>query len=177
MEAGLLRQLARGAPADPREYAVGHANPSAGHDFTITVPGSKVWIPVALKATLTAAVSVHNRNAIVQVGDGTQIVAEQASAFNVTSGQAVRHSWLWDYRAAVEDPNDVVITQPIPEMILRPAWTIGTTTANLQATDQWSAITLVVVEFYTGENVARSAVADQIELHSQALVELLTVGA
>lgn len=67
--------------------------------------------------------------------------------WNVTAGGATSTA---DFTISVEPtPQSSLTTSeviPIPELVLGPAWTIGTSTDGIQAADQWTAPRIYVVE-------------------------------
>ncbi len=124
-------------------------NPAAGVDWTIAINGNARWRVAAIRATLTTAVAVANRSAILQFVQAGNIAYNACAAPN----QAASLTWVYNWGAGVTTllatvgagtPN-VETSTPV-DLWLAPGMTIQTVTQNLQAADQWTTITLLVEE-------------------------------
>jgi len=122
------------------------ANPAAGVDWTFTVPGSARLRLQSLRAVLTTSAAVANRNVQIQITDGVNTVWIASAPASVVAGTAQQL-----VATGTNSPTGVVTTifsVVVPPALLLPGfWTIGTSTQNIQAADQWSAIALAVEEW------------------------------
>lgn len=133
---GVIRQVVIGAPA-------------AGVDFSTTVPNLARWRVIALRASLTTAVAVANREVILALGTaGSPVynaIAVPLQAASLTYG----YSWGAGVTtllviAGATTPN---INTSIPvDLWLPNGSTVASVTQNLQAADQWSSVQLLVEE-------------------------------
>lgn len=124
-------------------------NPAAGVDWSIAINGNARWRVAAVRATLTTAVAVANRSAILQFVQAGNVAYNAAAA----PVQAASLTWVYNWGAGVTTllatvgsttPN-VETSTPV-DLWLAPGMTIQTVTQNIQAADQWSGITLLVEE-------------------------------
>ncbi len=102
----------------------------------MTVPGGHVWYLRALFASLVASATVATRLPVFTVTIDGAIVYVTSPVTGVTAGQTVRFSLAnVGVEALNVDPRRLII----PELILPAGATIATTTAAIDAGDQWSA--------------------------------------
>jgi len=116
------------------------ANPAAGADFTFTFnANSRSWLH-AFTATLTTSSTAANRTPVFYLKDsgGNAIWSLGSSAAQVAS-KALEYNLGEAATVTVDATGNYVITMP-SEVYMYGAWTLSSTTANIQAADQWSAI-------------------------------------
>jgi hypothetical protein len=168
----LLRELAEDWPSPVTLRTIVSASPAVATDFTITTPGESVWMLVALEATLTADANVANRHPDLTVTDGTNPIWRIPPGVSVTASQTAAISWVpsLGYTSATLLGNRLAVG--IPDLILQSGWTVGPTGSNLQAGDQWSAITTTVVEVFHGHVEHERSIADQIRDRADAFAEI-----
>ena len=123
-------------------------NPAAGAEFKVTVPSGVMWRIATGQATLTTAVTVSTRIPQIQltsqgvnvgVYTGTETDPASTTAF-VTFSQTLPSA-----AAASGSVNSVIA---LPTYTLAEGDTLASLTAGIEATDQYSAITILVEEFY-----------------------------
>lgn len=121
------------------------ANPSAGADFTITVPAGLAWRVRSVFAQLVTSGTVASRqvNLVIKDDQGniiTEVAASGTQAASLTGS----------YTFAANEPlagasNTFVI--PIPQdLVLPESFTIGSSTGSIQTGDQWQNITVLAEE-------------------------------
>ena len=119
------------------------ADPAAGADWSAQVPAGVLWRPVAVRATLITSADVADRLPVLAVdtGNGTFL------SIPATAVQAASLAWLysWPVHGNAYQVTTYAVAG-IPELVLQAGWSLGVATDNLQAADQWSGITLHVVE-------------------------------
>lgn len=121
--------------------------PAAGADFTITVPGGRVWKLLALRAQFVTDATVATRGPVLRVDDGNgdmwhvEFVNGQAASIDR------RYCWAIHQSSAIEatNPGNNYLG-PAPGFLLLPGWRLEMSTVNIQATDQWSLITALIEE-------------------------------
>ncbi len=122
------------------------ATPAAGADISETVPGGARWQLLSLRAQLTTAVAVANRQVALTLDDGANVFYETAD------GPAQIASLAWEYIfaptgfAPVNTLTDVDIHYDNAQL-QAVAFRIRTDTTVLQAADQWTAPTFIVREW------------------------------
>lgn len=124
------------------------ANPGAGNEFTVTVPGGEQWFIYAGRLTFTASAAVANRTVTLaieidgfrsyQVADPTAVVANGQVFYNVIgsdspvqAGNVATVGWL-----------------QTPSIPLSQGAVIHTVTLNLDVADQWQNCRLYVARVY-----------------------------
>lgn len=134
-------------------------NPAAGADLTFTVPGDQIWRPISLRALLTTAIAVANRAVRLTVAiGGEEITRIPAAAVQAGSLAVVYTAARTGHSTSlVADGATAVIG--IPELVLMGGTTISTSTANLQAADQWSGVRIAVETAYTFQLRKQGALA------------------
>jgi hypothetical protein len=120
------------------------SNPAAGADFifNMAVANTRSWLH-SFTATLVTSATAGNRqpqftlkdaagNVLWTLGTGAAQVASTTQVYNLGEAATI-----------AQDVNkNVVITLP-SEVYLYGAWTLASTTANIQAADQWSNVRAV----------------------------------
>lgn len=122
------------------------APPAPGTDWTVQVPPGTVWRLLSLKATLTTSVAVANRIPRLTFGDGTTTYFSVAPSVVQTAGIAVIYAG-----AAIGVGGSIATLYGVwplssPSIPQVGSTVMGTSTAAIDATDQWSAISLYVFE-------------------------------
>jgi hypothetical protein len=126
------------------QRTVQQANPGAGADWTLTVPASVRWQLQTVFALLTTSAAAANRLPRLIIDDGVNIIWQSPAQVNETASLAWGNNWgagAGSFAAA--DPNNV--QQALPnDLFLLAGWRVRVLTANIQAGDQWSAISIAV---------------------------------
>jgi hypothetical protein len=129
--------------------SVAVAQPGVGVELSVAVPAGVRWRVVGMRATLTASAAVAARAVAIQVSDGANLYYTAGAVNTIAAGQTGEYTFAPDVTAAV----DTVLhfTIPAPPLESLPAGhTISTSTAGLQAGDQWSAAHLLVEQWIEG---------------------------
>jgi hypothetical protein len=126
------------------QRTVQQANPGAGVDWTLTVPAGVRWQLQSAFAILTTAVAVANRLPHLIIDDGANTIFIAAPIVNETASLAWNNSWgAGAGSIGSVGPNDA--QQAIPnDLYLLAGWRVRAVTTNIQAADQWSAISIAV---------------------------------
>lgn len=115
--------------------------PAAGADLVYTVPIGVIWNVVSLTALFTASAQAANRTVSFFVKDqGGRIVYTYAIGTALTAAQTCTYTFSEDVVTPTASANGGNILEPMPETWLPSNWSFGTTTANIQTSDQWSAV-------------------------------------
>lgn len=158
----LMAQMSKGPHGWVRPRIVKPSNPPAGSDIRITVPGGKLWQPIALTATYTASAVVQARVPGLYISDGNDEALYSDSAYLLAANQVQQVSWMLGGAPVYSGQNLLVPANAIPPCPLPAGWIIGTLSFGFLGGDQWSAITLWVVE------------ADQESLANRIRTEMAT---
>lgn len=123
------------------------AVPAAGADISDTVPVFTRWRLISMRATLTTAITVANRLVSVTLDDGANIFTQTPS--NFTQAASIVNIYnLFDSAPYLNVPFNTETLAPLPSNVfLGPGFRIRTSTAGIQATDQWSAAQYLVQEW------------------------------
>lgn len=124
------------------------ADPAAGADWTVTVPGGVQWKIIGGYAALTASATTADRLAYTYVTiDGygvvyaystSAVVASTSGHYTITSDPAVVAAGI----------NSDAQSLVYPSVYFPESTEIGTNTLNLEEGDQWSQIVLWIEEVY-----------------------------
>jgi len=122
------------------------ANPAAGAEWTFTVPAGTKYYLKSLNYTLVTSATVATRISQILIDDGTRTLyksevnqTQAASLTTVYSGA----SGILDTTATVQSAHVSLPT----DMALAAAWRVRTSTTAIQVADQYSAITLGLLQF------------------------------
>jgi len=121
-------------------------NPSAGADFVYTVPTGVRQRVLSVVFTLTTSASVATREVSLIIDDSVNVLGE----FNASASQAASLVTVYTGSAAPYAPttNTLVVGIPLPpDVRLIPAWRLRSSTLNIQAADQYSAIRLLIEQW------------------------------
>lgn len=129
---------------------------AAGSEWTQVVPAGVVWELLAIQAGFTASAVVATRSPRLQITDGSFLVFEAAPAIQPTASQVARFSYArnWGYQSIANVAN--VSNQGLPDFALLGGYVIQSATSNLDAGDQWGAVSMLVRE-WTIEQIAQQA--------------------
>ncbi len=112
------------------------ADPAAGAEIAITVPGRAIWEVKALHYNVVADATVTNRRTAIEITDGENRISLTVSITNQAASNNFNHTWLPGITAIAGAFS--ILYDPIPlNTILLPGWQLNTVTANLQAGDNF----------------------------------------
>jgi hypothetical protein len=123
--------------------------PAAGADFTINVPNFMRWRIISLRATLVTSAAVANRAAILQFNNAGNVLYNACAANLQAASLTVGYSWgagVTTLLATVGATTPNAETSIPVDLTLSAGMTITSTTQNIQAADQWSAIFMLIEE-------------------------------
>lgn len=143
--------------------------PAAGANWSWSAPSGYFWRPIAIFATLTASAQVANRFPGYQVMDADKNVLFAVAANNAVAAKAkAQVSIVQDltFNAASES---LVVTVPIPSLLLPANYTIEALTVGVQTEDQYSSVRLWLEQWED-----RGAEMHAAHEHLEVLVRLLT---
>lgn len=123
------------------------ADPGAGQELTIAVPGDATWELVSLRLRFTASAVVANRHPSLVVADpdgkeflriDPQLVVAAAGVIDVNFAAGLGY---------VQAANPTLFGLPGDPFRLLPGWTIKTSTALLDVGDAYTAVRAIVREW------------------------------
>lgn len=120
-------------------------NPRPGFDWSFSPSGPSWFLLRTAVATMTASAAVVTRTAQLIIKYTGVLCAGFGPVINQTAGQ----QFIYNVQSSVTTTtNGQFVPIPIQEsLILKDGMSIGTSTVNLDAADQWSAIALYLEEF------------------------------
>jgi hypothetical protein len=140
-------RLLLGQEGDGYLYAPQITSPSAGADFTFTMPSSVRWRVQSINAQLITSAGAGSRLPQIQIqtaGGNTVWMAPPSQA--VPASTTAQVSMSSSQVSAVTVPTLVSISLPAPLMIM-PGFKINSVTSGLLAGDQWGNIFMMVEEW------------------------------
>lgn len=121
------------------------ANPAAGAEISVAVPAGEFWRILAIHFKLVASGTAGNRLVRLFFDDGATVLFKVPNDVNHVASQTTEYSYgLAATFEAAQGATVVARTYPIPEIILKGGCRIGTLTAAISATDQFSEIRILV---------------------------------
>lgn len=168
-----LRALAAESPDGARQKVWTEPAPAAGADFTIKAPGPQFWLPVALTATFMTSDADVDRQPVLAVTDGTSIVAKVSTIDPIPASLTVEYTFLRSYPVLAQNDLGTLQVSPLPDVVLPTGWTIGFLTAGIDDADQWSDISVTVIQITGGQPAQAGRRETAILEHWQALHELI----
>ena len=130
---------------------IGITQPAAGADFSYTLPGGGVYLFKSLNFQVASSATAGNRVVRVTFTHGGLLLCELSGSINHTASQTIRYSF---FPGATREITLAQVTcQAAPVDFFLPGGTIiASSVANIQASDQISAIGLYVEFFpFAGE--------------------------
>lgn len=120
---------------------------AAGSDLSFTVPVGVIWNVVSLTGTFTASASVATRAMSFFVKDQGGTIVYQYAVASLTASQVGTFTFSEDVVTPATFTNNGNLLEPAPSTWLPPSWSFGTTTASIQAGDQWSNVACWIQEY------------------------------
>jgi hypothetical protein len=118
------------------------ANPAAGADWSFAMLGVTRATFCTVFAQLVTSANVATRTAALQITDGANVLAIVDSTTTQVASLTTQYTGYCSSPLGGTGGTHAYWPLPAP-LILRPGWTIGSLTNNIQAGDQWSLIRLV----------------------------------
>lgn len=148
------------------------ANPAAGVEASIIVPPGEVWEVETIHTRLDTSVAVANREVAILIDDGVTEFLAIPTALTLTASLAQLYFWAAELGAGFSPTQHSRRTFSLPRLVLQPGWRIRTSTANLQAGDDFTP--LVVTARVLPSGVDKSANA-RLWVGRGPVSELLTL--
>ena len=132
----------------PRSIQVG--NPAAGADWSLSVPAGARWDLISASALFTSSVGVATRLPRLIVDDGTNTLFEAPAIFPQAASLAITQSWGAGAGGPVttDELTGGSVSSGLPnDFMLLAGWRVRSSTGAIQVGDQWSAISVSVLEW------------------------------
>jgi hypothetical protein len=144
-------QMTNGAPVP---LAVAISNPSAGANFTYTVPAGPPVSLQSINATLVTSAAVANRRVLFQVRDGSGTLQSEFQGSGIVPASTTLNAFL--SLGNTNNPNSTsgISLGPVAPVTMQPGWTVTSAITLIDAADQLSAITIGVLPTSAGEGAA-----------------------
>lgn len=124
--------------------------PAAGAEISETVPTGAQWELISFLALLTTSATVATRLPLLRIDDGTNMLTEQPPVIGLAASLALRYGWGQGVQNFTLASNGTPHS-PLPIGVrLAAGFRIRTSTVNIQAADQWSAVQYLVRERIEG---------------------------
>lgn len=123
------------------------ANPVAGAEVLVPVPGGQVWVVQSVRVPLVTAVAVGNRRPSLIFDDGTTEFARAPAGLDVPATTTAALTWFREAAFGGVVGANGAVSGPLPPTVLLPGYRIRTLTLNLQAADAYGAPVLYVASY------------------------------
>lgn len=130
------------------------ANPAAGSELSVTVPGGEVWEFLSLCVQLQTSGVVSARSITLVFDDGTDIVGQYGMQDVQNAGNLVRYTFAAEMGFSKTTYSLNSIYGVIPRQWLPGGWRARTLTANLDAGDDYTSPVIVVRRYSPGDLIA-----------------------
>lgn len=139
-----LGRLARTAPGPYSLEVRTLANPAAGADFSIVVPGGQVWRLWAVRATLAASAAAGTRDPKLTIDDQTTTAIGYPAGVTTAANGTTTYQWINAYPTLSATAEGALAAVPIVDLPLQPGWRVRAVTGAIDVADQWSAISFTL---------------------------------
>lgn len=126
--------------------SVADADPAAGAESTVTVPANARWRLLTFRGELVTDATVANRTVTLIVDDGVTTLASVTASAAQTAGQTRQYQAYASGGAPRLDGTVFYLPIP-PELLLMGGFRLRTSTAGLQAGDNYGAPQVLVEEW------------------------------
>lgn len=133
-------------PGVKQPFAV--ANPAAGSDWSVTVPGGVMWRVVSAIARFTTSATVANRSVSFTVMVDGLLVYRTAAFSPITASSAAVVSLLPGSAQAGAAGTAGLNVFNVPDTWLTPGCVLSSLTGGIDPADQYSAIAVWIEELY-----------------------------
>lgn len=124
--------------------------PAAQTEWSVSCPGQELWRVISVSYSLVTDATVSNRSSGLLMDDGTDVYWRSVAA----SVQAASLTWTYcAFQGAGQSDNtgnQNFLPLPGDGLWMQPGWRLRSTTDNLQATDRYSAVNLLIEAFPNG---------------------------
>lgn len=127
------------------------ASPAAGANASVVVPGQFGFRVLAALATLTTGAAVANRLVSLDVINANSTTRLRNPMPATIPANTSNHRFVWSsaWQAGADITNGPQVA-PVHELLVPAAWSVQFTVDTIQAADQLSALSLVVLKVPTG---------------------------
>lgn len=139
------------------------SDPPAGGDWAFTAPGIATVRIVALRARLVTSAVVATRIPILEMDDGTDVVAASPPGSSTAASLTVDHSAVAGGDSLAVLGSLATWAMPHDGFTLLPGWRVRVSTVALDAGDQWSQVRLLGEVYQTG-GIARLNPSDSFNV-------------
>lgn len=144
MSEDFLKAVAQPTYYEKTAQIVKVANPAAGAQFVVTVPGDQAWKVHAVTAVLTASAAVATRDVALLADDQSTTFLAAGVGPTQTAGQVATYSWARSLSTSTGLITGGVISAGFPDLVLPPGYRLRSTVVAMDVADQWSSIALYV---------------------------------
>lgn len=142
----LFRALAAMSFLDRVLRVVPIANPAAGAEVVVTVPGGSVWRPISLVTTLATSAVVAVRGPSLIVDDGSTTVMRLPQGGTQAASLSVVNTWANGSGSPAGTSATGAQSVPLPDLVMPAGYRLRTLTNLIDVGDQYSAVALWVEE-------------------------------
>lgn len=129
------------------------AAPAAGAEFTLRAPGQGIWRVMSLAFTFVTSAVVANRRVSLLADDQTDVWFAAVSTVDLTATSTTRLSAYQGAAATGVAGSIVTVALPQDGLLLMPGYRLRSSTAGIDAGDQYSAIRAELIEYPEGPDL------------------------
>lgn len=151
------------------------ASPSVGADFAITCNDGGVWRVRSIVAQLHASAVAGNRFPQLVVDDSTTTSMKYPAGVATAANGTTVYSWNLGYPVMEAAIEGALVVVPITDFVLHQGWRVHPVTVNLDAGDQWSAISITIERILTPPHTITQGFVDAA-MHEADVESALSAG-
>lgn len=106
-------------------------------DFSFMVPGQQTWYPRSFRATADRATGGPDRAYLLQITDGTNVVAAIGAPDAGDEPGQCTVTWCDTPNASVHSGPTGIVIAPLPRLVLAPGYIITFTITGSASGDTW----------------------------------------
>ncbi len=150
------------------DKSIAGTNPAAGSEISETVPANAVWMVGGIYASLVTDANAANRRVHVLVDDGATTFYRSVSAS--VQAESLTHYYSIGPHGITAAVADTVHWIPLPPgMVLSAGSRIQTSTALIEAGDNWGAPQLSVTEWHNPSVLTDATIRDNVKSYERPL--------
>jgi hypothetical protein len=138
-------------------------NPAVATDLAIVAPGNGLWRVISVVFRLVTDANAANRFVQLTADDGSNVWWQAAAPEVQAASTTIDHGAYVGATTSTLVVGVAAIALPADGLWLEPGWALRSVTDNVQAGDQFSAVTALVEEFPSGPRTTWSPTTARAE--------------
>jgi hypothetical protein len=121
--------------------------PGAGNNFTYTVPANLTQRLRTLAVSLTTSATVASRQMVLTITDGVNTLWKESCLATQAASLTYAYQYAERYSPTTSALTNLTLDCSLPEFVLRPGYTVGSSLGSIQAGDAFTSQILAVEQW------------------------------